>query len=90
MHQIPLVKVTDVVGYQFDGTLVCTWHRLRGMTTDMAVFRSDVTYDDVCDVCFAPLDEYATDPDSVYANPDDPMYTPDEHGAPDSIFFPLD
>ncbi|HEY1295413.1 MAG TPA: hypothetical protein VGJ60_20235 [Chloroflexota bacterium] len=88
MHSIPLVKVTDIVGYASDGALYCPAH-VPSYTWLAPVFRSDATYDDVCDTCFEPLDEYATDPNSVYDNFDDPMYTPDEHGAPDSLYFPL-
>ena len=93
MTHIPTVRLDQQVGWYSDGALYCLRHMPDphpqiGIHVGVEpVLRADITpEDDYCDVCLELLDDSWL---PVYDNFEDPMYTPDEHGAPDSLYFPL-
>ena len=90
-NPFPTTPVYSQVGWSYNGALYCTDHEpepyLYRTMGDLVqpVLLADVTADDVCDDCGEFLDG-----GSVYANMHDPLYTPDEHGALDSLYFGVD
>ena len=87
LFPFPTRPVTDQVGWSYNGTLYCGDHQPDPYLSSLGdrvepVFLSDVTHDDVCDICGELLEDYTLDDDGlgpdVYRNWADPMYEPED------------
>ena len=74
LYPFPTRPVTDQVGWSYNGALYCGDHQPDPYMESLAdrvepVFLSDVSADDVCDICLERLEDYTLLTDGLGPDP---------------------